>query len=135
MACTPVPRAENSSAYDVDGPSFPSCCARSPFENNLFTFRLLSALIFLAPAPVIVLFLPYAAAVKIGVFIAVVSFLFITLNQILPYHRGILIPTRLKTYKTLFNTALTINKFCLKIVKSGGRGIWQQKIWDNYGRF
>jgi len=51
--------------------------------NNLFTFRLVTALIFLVPAPIIVLFLPYALAVKIGVFIAVISFLFITLNQIL----------------------------------------------------
>ncbi len=40
-------------------------------------------MIFLVPAPIIVLFLPYALAVKIGVFIAVISFLFITLNQIL----------------------------------------------------
>ncbi len=50
--------------------------------NNLFTFRLLAALIFLAPAPIIVLFLPYALAVKIGVFIAVGSFLFTALSQI-----------------------------------------------------
>jgi len=50
--------------------------------NNLFTFRLIAALIFLVPAPIIVLFLPYSLAVKMGVFIAVASFLFIALNQI-----------------------------------------------------
>ncbi|MFA5318261.1 MAG: flippase [Patescibacteria group bacterium] len=51
--------------------------------NNLFTFRLIAALIFLVPAPIIVLFLPYSLAVKTGIFIAVISFLFIALNQIL----------------------------------------------------
>lgn len=51
--------------------------------SNIFTFRLISALIFLAPAPIIVWFLPYAMPVKIGVFIATASFLFIALNQVL----------------------------------------------------
>lgn len=51
--------------------------------GNLFAFRLISALLFLGAAPIIVLFMPYAATVKIGVFIAVISFLFIALNQVL----------------------------------------------------
>jgi len=51
--------------------------------NNLFTFRLIAALIFLVPAPIIVLLLPYSLAVKTGIFVAVISFLFIALNQIL----------------------------------------------------
>jgi len=51
--------------------------------SNLFTFRLVSALVFLLPAPIIALFLPYALSVKIGIFIAVSAFLFIALNQVL----------------------------------------------------
>ncbi len=51
--------------------------------SNLFTFRLISALVFLLPAPIIALFLPYAISVKVGIFIAVSAFLFIALNQVL----------------------------------------------------
>ncbi len=51
--------------------------------SNIFTFRLISALVFLLPAPIIALFLPYALSVKIGIFIAVSAFLFIALNQVL----------------------------------------------------
>ncbi|PIR94874.1 hypothetical protein COT95_01820, partial [Candidatus Falkowbacteria bacterium CG10_big_fil_rev_8_21_14_0_10_37_6] len=51
--------------------------------RNLFTFRLVSASIFLGLAPVVVMFMPYAWPVKLGVFIATIAFLFIALNQIL----------------------------------------------------
>ena len=50
--------------------------------NNLFTLRLVSALFFLALAPVTIIFFPYSPEVKAGVAIAVFSFLFIALNQI-----------------------------------------------------
>lgn len=51
--------------------------------SNLFTFRAVSAALFLLPAPIIALFLPYAAPIKLGIFIATFSFFFISLNQIL----------------------------------------------------
>ncbi len=50
--------------------------------NNLFSFRFISALIFLGLAPIIVIFFPYNSDIKIGVAIASISFLFIALNQI-----------------------------------------------------
>jgi len=50
--------------------------------NNLFTLRLVSALFFLALAPVTIIFFPYSPEVKAGVAIAVFSFFFIALNQI-----------------------------------------------------
>ena len=50
---------------------------------NLFSFRLLTAAILLGLAPIVVIFMPYAWPVKIGVFIATISFLFIALNQVL----------------------------------------------------
>lgn len=51
--------------------------------NNLFGLRLVSAIFFLALAPLTVIFLPYSGSVKIGVLIAAVSFIFPALNQIL----------------------------------------------------
>jgi O-antigen/teichoic acid export membrane protein len=51
--------------------------------SNLFTLRLVTALLFLSLAPIVVLFFPYAEAVKLGVAIAAASFLFIALNQVL----------------------------------------------------
>jgi len=51
--------------------------------NNLLALRLLSALIFLGLGPVIVLFFPYGASIKIGVLITALSFLFVALNQIM----------------------------------------------------
>ncbi|MDD5032046.1 MAG: flippase [Patescibacteria group bacterium] len=50
--------------------------------NNLFTLRLMSAVFFLALAPLTIIFFPYSHEVKLGVAIAVFSFLFIALNQI-----------------------------------------------------
>jgi O-antigen/teichoic acid export membrane protein len=50
--------------------------------NNLFTLRLVSALFFLALAPLTIFFFPYSRDVKIGVAVAVFSFLFVALNQI-----------------------------------------------------
>jgi O-antigen/teichoic acid export membrane protein len=44
--------------------------------NNLFSLRLVSALILLGLAPIIVIFSPYSAAVKFGVMITAVSFVF-----------------------------------------------------------
>lgn len=51
--------------------------------GNLFSIRLLSALLFLGLAPLVVLAFPYGEAVRFGVAVAAASFLFIALNQIL----------------------------------------------------
>jgi len=51
--------------------------------NNLFSLRLVSAIIFLGLAPLIVLFFPYDAVIKLGVAVASLSFFFTALNQIL----------------------------------------------------
>lgn len=51
--------------------------------NNLFSLRLVSALFFIGLAPLTVIFFPYSAAVKIGVLITAVSFVFPALNQVL----------------------------------------------------
>lgn len=51
--------------------------------NNIFTLRLLSAIVFLGLAPLVVLFFPYPPMVKWGVALTSFSFLFITLNQVL----------------------------------------------------
>ena len=51
--------------------------------DNLFGLRLVSIIIFLGLAPIIAIFSPYSAAVKTGVLIAILSFLFPALNQIL----------------------------------------------------
>lgn len=51
--------------------------------NNLFSLRLISAIIFLGLAPLMVMFFPYPAVVKFGVAIASLSFFFTALNQIL----------------------------------------------------
>lgn len=51
--------------------------------SNIFTLRLISAVIFLGVAPIIVLFFPYPAIIKLGVLITALSFLGITLNQAL----------------------------------------------------
>lgn len=51
--------------------------------SNIFTIRLISAIIFLGIAPVIVLFFPYPSIIKWGVALTSFSFLFITLNQVL----------------------------------------------------
>ncbi|MEK7623310.1 MAG: flippase [Patescibacteria group bacterium] len=51
--------------------------------NNLFTFRLVTAIFFLAFAPIIALFFPYPATVKIAIAFSTISFLAVALNQIL----------------------------------------------------
>ncbi len=51
--------------------------------GNLFSLRLVTALLFLSLAPLVVWLFPYGEAVKLGVAVAVASFLFIALNQIL----------------------------------------------------
>ena len=51
--------------------------------SNLFSVRLFSALILLGLAPVFIIFFPYSSVIKIGVAIAVISYLFPALNQIL----------------------------------------------------
>ncbi|MFH0814949.1 MAG: flippase [Candidatus Falkowbacteria bacterium] len=50
--------------------------------SNIMTFRAISAFLFLAAAPVIVLFFPYPQIVKVGVLVAAASFFFVSLNQI-----------------------------------------------------
>ena len=51
--------------------------------SNIFTLRLISAIIFLGLAPIVILFFPYPSIVKWGVLITTLSILFITLNQVL----------------------------------------------------
>lgn len=50
--------------------------------HSLFTWRFISALIFNGLAPLIILFFPYPAAIKLAVAILAVSFFCIALNQI-----------------------------------------------------
>lgn len=51
--------------------------------SNLFSLRLISAVVFLGIAPLMVIFFPYEPIIKLGVAIASLSFFFIALNQIL----------------------------------------------------
>lgn len=51
--------------------------------NNLFALRLVSILAFLALAPLVAIFLPYSAAVKFGLIIALAAFIFPALNQVI----------------------------------------------------
>lgn len=51
--------------------------------SNLFSLRLISALIFLVPTPFIALFFPYDSVVKTGIIISLFSFFFVALNQII----------------------------------------------------
>lgn len=51
--------------------------------SNLFSIRLISAIVFLGLAPLAVIFFPYDPIIKIGVVIMAASFLFTALNQIL----------------------------------------------------
>lgn len=51
--------------------------------GNIFTLRLLSAAVVLGIAPLLVLLFPYPSAVKAGVAVMSVSFLFVTLTQVL----------------------------------------------------
>ncbi|MFZ5363887.1 MAG: flippase [Patescibacteria group bacterium] len=51
--------------------------------SNIFTLRFFSAVIFLGLAPLVVLFFPYSATLKLGVALTTFSFLFIALNQVL----------------------------------------------------
>ncbi|MEK7202698.1 MAG: flippase [Patescibacteria group bacterium] len=50
--------------------------------SNLFTLRLISAIIFLGIAPIAIIFFPYDPIIKIGVAITTLSFFFNLLNQI-----------------------------------------------------
>jgi len=51
--------------------------------NNLFSLRLVSAIIFLGLAPLAIFFFPYEMIIKTGVAITTLSFFFVALNQIL----------------------------------------------------
>ncbi|MBU0722572.1 flippase [Patescibacteria group bacterium] len=51
--------------------------------NNLFSLRLISAVFVLGLAPFVILFFPYEPIIKLGVAVAVLSFFFMALNQIL----------------------------------------------------
>lgn len=56
---------------------------RDVMVSNIFTLRLISAVVFLGLAPLIVLFVPYDPIVKVGVAVTALSFLGVTLNQAL----------------------------------------------------
>ena len=51
--------------------------------NNIFSIRFFSALLFLGLAPLVIVFFPYEAIVKVGVIVAMLSFFFASLNQIM----------------------------------------------------
>ncbi|HBA36256.1 TPA: hypothetical protein DCZ15_00050 [Candidatus Falkowbacteria bacterium] len=51
--------------------------------NNLFGFRLVTALICFAFAPLIILLFPYSPAIKLGVIISLATFFFPSLNQVI----------------------------------------------------
>jgi len=51
--------------------------------NNIFTFRLVTAIFCLGLAPIVVIFFPYDSVIKLGVALTTFSFLFSSLNQIL----------------------------------------------------
>lgn len=51
--------------------------------SNIFSLRLISAIVFLGIAPLVVFFFPYDPIVKIGVAITTLSFFFTSLNQVL----------------------------------------------------
>lgn len=51
--------------------------------NNIFTLRLVSILFILLLAPVIAIFFPYSQSIKIGLIIALASFVFPALNQVI----------------------------------------------------
>lgn len=51
--------------------------------SNLFSLRLISAIVFLGLAPLVIIFFPYDPIIKLGVIVTTLSFFFIALNQIL----------------------------------------------------
>ncbi|MFA6514155.1 MAG: flippase [Patescibacteria group bacterium] len=51
--------------------------------NNLFGFRLVSIVFLLILAPLVLIFMPYSAAIKIGVLITTIYFIFPALSQII----------------------------------------------------
>lgn len=78
--------------------------------SNVFTLRLISAIVFLGFAPILVLFFPYPLIIKTGVAIASLSFLFITLNQVL---QGVF-------QKNLKMEKVTISEIVGRLVLLGG---------------
>lgn len=53
------------------------------YLDNIFTFRLITAFVFLAIAPLIVLFFPYSQIIKVGVLVGASAFFFNAVNQVL----------------------------------------------------
>lgn len=51
--------------------------------SNVFTFRIVSAIVLLALAPLLAMFFPYGSAVQLAILISTLSFFFISLNQVL----------------------------------------------------
>lgn len=51
--------------------------------DNIFTFRLLTAFVFLGIAPMMVIFFPYPEIVKLGILIGATAFFFNAINQVL----------------------------------------------------
>lgn len=56
---------------------------RDKIASNIFTLRVVSAAVFFALAPLVVLLLPYGADIKAGVRVAAFSFFFLAVNQVL----------------------------------------------------
>ncbi|MBF8280505.1 MAG: Polysacc synt C protein [Candidatus Magasanikbacteria bacterium] len=87
--------------------------------SNLFTLRTVSAVIFLALAPIIAFFTPYSPEIKFGIIIATASFFFIALNQVLTgIFQKHLAMTRVMIAENVGRLILLI--FSVLIVKTGG---------------
>ncbi|MFH0804768.1 MAG: flippase [Patescibacteria group bacterium] len=56
---------------------------REQLASNIFTLRLVSAIVFLGIAPLVAMLFPYPGLVKVGIAITTLSYLGITLNQAL----------------------------------------------------
>ncbi len=80
--------------------------------NNLFSWRLLSALIFLGLGPIIAWLSPYAIDIKQGILISALGFVFVALNQI---------------FVGLFQKRLTMIKTV--IAENGGRLVLLIGVW------
>jgi O-antigen/teichoic acid export membrane protein len=75
--------------------------------NNLFTFRLLSIILFLCLSPLILFFIPYSQAIKIGILITAPYFIFPALIQVVVG----LLQKRLKMDRAVL--AETLSRFVL----------------------
>lgn len=81
LSLTTVAMLSEASAHSGGGPH--AGWDRDRVTSNIFTLRVLSAAVFFALAPLVVLLLPYAPDIKSGVRVAAFSFFFLAVNQVL----------------------------------------------------